>query len=274
MKFSSRALSGWRTGKFNISARTFTGEGVSLRSRPLGLSGWVTTATTEKFMSLASFSRLAQESSAVPMKIIRRGAIGDSLLHAMTQNVGQHLDGRLVGIDAMDEVPTVKFQDRLGLVFIDMQPVADHAEVRIVKPAVLDRAALDTGDEVFLGGRFHVKDRRDIERVFKDSCLLHVAGNAIKHERVGFGVEATGLYVVLDKMAPQFNGRLVGHELAAPGVFNKRPAQRTVRPQIAEHIAAGTMEKIGNHPDDFTLGAFAHTGGAKEKDAAVFKIGR
>ena len=68
MNFSSRALAGCKTDNFNFSASIFTGDGRGLSSRPLGLSGCVTTAMTENFS--ASFSRLTRDNSAVPMKII------------------------------------------------------------------------------------------------------------------------------------------------------------------------------------------------------------
>src|SRR5947209_3848754 len=71
MNCSSRALAGCNTGRFNCWARILTAEGWDLRSRPLGLSGWVTTAGTENRVSPASFLRLAQDNSAVPMKTTR-----------------------------------------------------------------------------------------------------------------------------------------------------------------------------------------------------------
>src|SRR6185437_15918514 len=70
MNCSSRALAGCKIGRFNFCARIFTGENCNFKSRPLGLSGCVTTAAMEKYLSLASFSKLAQDNSAVPMKII------------------------------------------------------------------------------------------------------------------------------------------------------------------------------------------------------------
>jgi hypothetical protein len=68
MNCSSRALAGCSTGSFNFPARIFTGENCNLRSRPLGLSGCVTTAAMGNFP--ASFSRLARDNSGVPMKMI------------------------------------------------------------------------------------------------------------------------------------------------------------------------------------------------------------
>jgi hypothetical protein len=88
MNFSSRAFAGCKTGNCNFSASIFTGDGWSLRSRPLGLSGCVTTAATRKSVGQASClspgrleacatsdSRLAQDNSAVPIKMIRNAVI-------------------------------------------------------------------------------------------------------------------------------------------------------------------------------------------------------
>src|SRR5437773_789728 len=53
-------------------ASSFTGEGCSLRSRPLGLSGWVTTPTSWNAGAASRARRLAQDNSGVPMKMIRK----------------------------------------------------------------------------------------------------------------------------------------------------------------------------------------------------------
>jgi hypothetical protein len=52
-----------------------TGDGCNFKSRPFGLSGCVTTAATENRLSHASISRLAQDNSGVPMKMIRNAVI-------------------------------------------------------------------------------------------------------------------------------------------------------------------------------------------------------
>ena len=51
---ASRSRGGCSTGTEAASARCFTGEGVTVRPRPAGLSGWVMTATTWWRVSRAS----------------------------------------------------------------------------------------------------------------------------------------------------------------------------------------------------------------------------
>src|SRR6266511_854180 len=71
MKDPLRARSGWSTGICFSDASTLTEEGCGIRCRPLGRSGWVTTAATSKSDDCASADRLGQASSAVPKNTIR-----------------------------------------------------------------------------------------------------------------------------------------------------------------------------------------------------------
>src|ERR1700722_2502101 len=78
MKDSSRARAGCSTVRRAASAIAFTGEGCNFKARPFGRSGCVTTATTLKWASLVRAIKLAQASSAVPMKMIRKCDIGQN----------------------------------------------------------------------------------------------------------------------------------------------------------------------------------------------------
>ena len=61
---------GWKTGMPCVSASTFTGGGVSLRPRPVGLSGCVNTPTTSCSLSISRCSD-GSENSGDPMKAMR-----------------------------------------------------------------------------------------------------------------------------------------------------------------------------------------------------------
>src|SRR5262249_6799201 len=97
-----------------------------------------------------------------------------------------------------------------------------------------------------------------------------VAGNAVEHERVLLGVKAADLGLVVNVLAPKLNRLLVRHELAAAGILDEQLPQRAVGAEIAEDVAACAVEVIGDGAEDFSLRAFADTGGAEEEDAAVF----
>src|SRR5688572_13961428 len=114
-KDSLRARSGWRTGMLSLSARSLTAVGWILRSRPRGLSGWLTTATTLAKPLSASASRLGHAISAVPKKTalsidLRNGA----------QNVAQDVHGRLRGVDGVDEFGTVEIEDGFGVFLVGL----------------------------------------------------------------------------------------------------------------------------------------------------------
>ncbi len=51
----------------------------------------------------------------------------------VAEDVGERLDRHAVGVDAMDEVLAVKFEDRLGFLFVDDEALADDVEVRVVE---------------------------------------------------------------------------------------------------------------------------------------------
>ena len=61
---ASRSRGGCSTGTAARRARRFTGEGVTARPRPAGLSGWVITATTWWWASRAS--RVGRAKAGVP----------------------------------------------------------------------------------------------------------------------------------------------------------------------------------------------------------------
>src|ERR1035437_5200806 len=263
MNFSSRAFNGCNTGRVNFSARFCTGDRVSLSSRPLGLSDCVTTATTEKFLSLKSFSRLAQESSAVPIKMIRSGIMARSLFGRDAQDVGEHLGGRQVGVDLMHEPAAIKLQHGLGFLLVGLETFADDAEVRVVEAVFLERAALDAVDQVFLVGALEIKNASDINRVAESFRLARVARDAVKHERVLVRMKTADLLGGINELPPQLDGLVVRHQLAAAGIINENLPERAVPAQVAEDFAARAVEKIRDDAEDFSLRALAHARRAK-----------
>ena len=95
---------GFKIGRPFSTANSLTGEGCSFRSLPFGRSGWVITSGISKSADSKSRCRLAQDSSGVPMKIMRN--------FAMT---GGETGGRLIsatGEPAPDASAAVGVQER------------------------------------------------------------------------------------------------------------------------------------------------------------------
>jgi hypothetical protein len=67
-KFGRPVEAGWITSAPSFKAANFTAAGVSLRPRPLGRSGWLTTILTSWPFS-CSATREGTENSGVPMNI-------------------------------------------------------------------------------------------------------------------------------------------------------------------------------------------------------------
>ena len=115
-----------------------------------------------------------------------------------------------------------------------------------------------------------IEDADDVERIFQDLRLRHIAGNAVEHQRVLFGMKATGFGAAIDEIAPEFNRRFVGHQLPAAGILDEDLANLAIGLKAAENIAASAMKEIGNRAEDFALGALARARSAEKQDGAIF----
>ena len=60
------------------------------------------------------------------------------------EDVQKNPGRRAVGVDAADGFAAVKFEHGPGFLLVNVQPVADDLEVRIVQPVFLDGAASPT----------------------------------------------------------------------------------------------------------------------------------
>lgn len=186
------------------------------------------------------------------------------------QNVGQHLGGRLIGIDTMHEMFAVKIQDGLGFLFVRLQAIADHVQAGVVQSIFLQSAALHAQHEIVEILAAQIKDRDDVQRVAQHFSLVPIAGDAIQHERVGFRNEPAGLGGVFDELAPKVDGRFVGHQFAPAGVIEENAADLAFDREITENITAGAVIEVGDVAQDLALGSFARARGAEEEDRAVF----
>ena len=70
---------------------------------------------------------------------------------------------------------------------------------------------------------------------------------------------------------PEFNGRLVGHQVPLAGILDEDSPQRRIHPQVAEGVAAGEMHEVRHLPEDLPLGALAGAGRTEQQDGAVFQ---
>ena len=170
----------------------------------------------------------------------------------------------------MDEAFAVEVQDGLGFLFVNLQALTDDIQVGIIQAVVLERAALHPGDEVFLFLRREIKHGDDVEVVAQHFGLMDVARDAVEHEGVGVGMKPPHLDAGRNEVAPQFNGRAVGHERTFAGVFDENFSEVAVRAQVPEHVAAGAMEETGDRAERAAMRALAGAGRAKHQNGFVF----
>ena len=189
----------------------------------------------------------------------------------MFENAEESFHGHAVGVDAADDFLSVKIQHGPGFFFVDFQAFTDHVEIRVVEAVVLEGAPLHARDEIFLFPGREVKNSDDVERVAQHFRLMHVARNAVEHERVGVGMKPSHLFAGVDDLAPQINGRLVWHERSLAGVFDENFSEFAVGTQVAENVAARAMEKIRDGAERAAMRAFAGAGSAKHEDGSVFQ---
>lgn len=188
----------------------------------------------------------------------------------MLQDIEQNFCGRLVGVDSVDEMFSVKFQHGLGFLLVGLEPVANDFQAGVIKSVFLEGAALHALDEIINVCAAEIKDTDDVQGVAKHFRLVRAARDAIQDEGVSLRLEAAGLGVFFDGFAPEINGGLVGNEFAAARVFDENAADFAVDGEIPKHVAAGAVEKIRNGAENFPLGAFADAGRAEEENCAVF----
>ncbi len=92
-------------------------------------------------------------------RIVNSGEFDD-----VFENVEKRLHRRLVGVDAMDQFPSVVIDDWLGFLLVDFQALPNDIEVGIIKPGFLNGAALHASDQVLTVG-CKIKHSHHIERI-------------------------------------------------------------------------------------------------------------
>jgi len=106
--------------------------------------------------------------------------------------------------------------------------------------------------------------------------LLAIAGDAVEHEEIDLGFKDVGFDAVFDVGLPELDGEVIGHELAAAGVFDEFLAEGCAGVEGAKDIATGEVMEAGDMAEDLTLGAFAAAGGTEDEEGlkgSVFGVG-
>ena len=99
---------------------------------------------------------------------------------------------------------------------------------------------------------------------------MHVAGNTVQYQHVFARMEAPGLCVGADKVAPHAHGGFVRDEFALAGVFHKDAPDFAVQAQAAKDIAARAIKESGDGSENPALRAFARAGRAKQQNGSIF----
>ena len=99
---------------------------------------------------------------------------------------------RLRRVDRVNELRTVKIEDRLGLALVNLQTLPNGIEVRVIKPVFLQSPPLQPLDELIHVRAAQVEDAANIQGILQYFGLMRGAGNAVEHERVLIGLKAPG----------------------------------------------------------------------------------
>lgn len=170
----------------------------------------------------------------------------------------------------MHQLLAVKTENWARLLFVHFEPMPDDVKVGVVQTVFLESATLESVNERIKIGAVQVKDCLHIQQAVEHLSLMQIAGDAVQHEDIGLRMETSSALGVLDKIPPQLHGRLIGHELAATGVFDEHFGQRIRRAQGAEDIATRAVKEMRDGAENLALGAFACAGRAEEEDGFVF----
>ena len=121
----------------------------------------------------------------------------------------------------MHQLLAVKTENWARLLFVHFEPMPDDVKVGVVQTVFLESATLESVNERIEIGAVQEKDRFHIQQAIKHLGLMQIAGDAVQHEHIGLGIETASAFGVLDEISPELYGRLIGHELAATGVFDE-----------------------------------------------------
>ncbi len=121
----------------------------------------------------------------------------------------------------------------------------DDGVIGIVDAVFLKGAAFEALDH-FLEVGLEVDDADDVDGVLKQAGLLDAARHAVENEQFGVRVELVDHFHAADVLAPDVEGKLVGHEFAAAGVSPDKPAGLGLEVEAAEDVAGGRVEEAGD----------------------------
>jgi len=160
----------------------------------------------------------------------RAGHVGADAQRAETvDDVGVDLQGRLRGLDFIDQGRVVEPQGLNGLLVVDMQAAPDDLLVDVVQPVL----AKGPGPETFLGvldvGDAQVEDLDHVEHLAEHLGLLVVAGQAVEDRTLAVlkAVREVVSIPVAVKLSPFFTsvahlaGRLAAEGAAGLVLFNR-----------------------------------------------------
>jgi hypothetical protein len=184
--------------------------------------------------------------------------------HHVQQNIKQHFGGVLVRIDAVQNVFSVKGQDRFAFAIVGLQTSPNNIHVRIVQAVFFQSPALEAFDKLIDMGAAKIKNRLDIYRIDKHLSLVDIARNPVQDQGVRLGAKAAGFGGTLNKVTPQINRGLIRDQFPAAGIFQKHLANTAVSLQASEDVPASAMKKVGDRADDFALRPLAYARRAEQ----------
>src|SRR6266481_2825864 len=98
-------------------------------------------------------------------------------LHYVFQNIKEHFGWRLIRIDAVNQFLSVVIEDWLAFALIGFLPVPNHIDVGVVEPILLERAALESLNQLINFRATKIENRNNLERFFKHFGLVRIPGN-------------------------------------------------------------------------------------------------
>src|SRR4051794_9027321 len=66
----------------------------------------------------------------------------------VAENIKQHFVGCLIGVDTVDQLFAVVFEDRFSFALVSLQPVTDHVDVGVVQAVFFERTALKSTHQI------------------------------------------------------------------------------------------------------------------------------
>ena len=177
-----------------------------------------------------------------------------------------------VGHDVFSSVGSlgVVVEDGLRLRFVDADALLDDFLLGIIEAIVLERALPQTAGQFGAVWAAEMKDLQHFDVLLHELSLLHVARDAVQNQEIDVRLELVSAYAVMDAGAPQLDGDLIRHQLAAARIGHKLLPQLCAGVERAEDVAASHVMKARDSPHDQPLRALAAARRAEDEEGAVF----